>query len=220
MENYERRIGLKTIYLTLVRRFVYILLIFVPIMLVSFSVIRFGTKSTYQSTATVQKDAVFAAAHYQTFNSIVLSETTVKSASEKLAVDNVKHSNGKEITEADIKSGISCSSFNSSSQTITFTIYYKSDDQSITKKVLDKVAEASVEAALAKDAKTFAGLTVSAKASEGVDISDSKKYYMISAAVAAVLALGIPFIMEIYLDEVYDKKDVGSLGCEGFTLKL
>lgn len=220
MDKYERSIGLKTIYLTFARRFIYIFLIFIPIGVISFLAIRFGMTKNYQSSSTVQKDAVFAAAHYQTFNSLVLNEETTKKAEENLAAADVKHSNSNPITASEIKSGLSLSAFNNSSQSINVTISFKSTDSSIVQKVLNEVTTISVAAALEKDSKSFAGLTVSSEASAAKDISNTKKYYLIAVAADLVLALGIPFIWEIVADEVYNNEDVESLGCEAFTLKL
>ena len=220
MEKYERNIGLKTIYLTFARRFLYIILIFIPLGLVSFLAIHFGITKNYQSSSIVQKDTVFQAAHYQTFNSIVLSEANTKEVADNLVAANVTHANSSEITASEIKAGLSLSAFNSGSQSINITISFKSTDQSITKKVLDEVAATSVKSALTKDASTFKGLTVSSPASEGQDISSIKKYMLIALAADVVISLGIPFVWEIISDEVYDKDDVESLGCEGFTLKL
>ena len=220
MEKYERSIGLKTIYLTFARRFMYILLIFIPVGLVAFLAVHFGISKNYQSSSVVQKDAVFAAAHYQTFNSIVMSEDNTQAVATKLAEEKVVHSNNNEITAAEIKSGLSLSAFNSSNQSINVTINFKSTDNSITQKVLDQVVATSVESALAKDASSFKGLAVSSKATSPTDVSSSKKYMLIALAADLVISLAVPFIWEIYADEVYDKDDVESLGCEGFTLKI
>ena len=64
MEGYEKSICLKTIWLTIVRRFEYILLIFVPIALATLIVTRFVLKKTYQSTVTVSLNKTFSDTGY------------------------------------------------------------------------------------------------------------------------------------------------------------
>ena len=220
MDSYERSIGLKTIYLTFVRRYIYILIIFVPILMVSFFVTNFGMRKTYQSSAVVSKNAVFNAAQYQTYQNIVTSDTTLKTVAEDLKAQKITHSNGAEITTGEIASGISLSAFNSSSTSINVTLYYQSSEQGIITYVLNSVAKTSATAALAKDASGFAGIAVSSEAGTPSMNSNNRKYFLIAVAAGAVLALGVPFIYEIVGDEVWDKNDVENLGCEGFNLKL
>lgn len=220
MERYTRNINLKTIYLTFTRRFLFIVLIFIPIGLVSFLSIYFGTSRTFESSSVVQKNAVFQDSHYQTFKSIVTSEDTALEVEKNLSDTNVFHSNSDKITADEIRKGISLSPYDFSPQSISVTISFQSNDKIIIQKVLDEITSLSVNKALEKNETSFAGLITSSVATSPVDISNTKKFYLIAIVTDTLLALGIPFIWEVVSDEVYDKEDVESLGCEGFTLNL
>ena len=222
MENYERRIGLKTIYLTFVRRFIYMIIIFVPIALVSFLVTNYGIKKTYQSSAQVTKNAAFVYnTTYSTYSLIVSNPETATTAANNLQTAGKTHKNGSAITVDEINTGLSMPTWSSStSNSIIATIYYQSTDSSITKFVLEEVVKVANEKALAKSATDFAGLTSQGTPSDPKVNSNGTKYFLIALAAGAVLAIGVPFVYEIVADEVYDKEDIELMGSEGFNLKL
>lgn len=227
MEKYERQIGLKTIWLTIVRKWHYILFIFLPIVLVSYIVTNFGITKTYQASITLNRGAVISAAQYQVIQSYVTdtsTDTEKPGAIVKTALDlkeaGKKHSSGAEITAAEIKSGLSFTSLASNSIYTTFS--FTSSDQSIIKDVLTVLADNSItylkdSARNPSSYKDYANLTANAATNPSKNSSE-RKYFLIAVAAAFVLACGVPFVYEIIDDQVYDVKDLNNLGIDGFLL--
>ena len=88
MNNYEKSIGLKTIWLTIVRRFKYILLIFVPLLLVTFLVTQFGITKNYQSSVTfLRTSSTIATADYQRLQAAIIDADVLTTVSFKDAND-------------------------------------------------------------------------------------------------------------------------------------
>ena len=210
MENYERTISLKTIWLTLVRRYDGILFIFLPILLASFLVTNFMITKTYQSSVVVNNTAVVNTAQHQQFGEVLKKSETATTTANNLKAAKIKHANGAEISASEILGGVNLSALASNS--ISMTITFQSTDSSITKYVLDEVAK--VAAATAKETISgFGGLTVAdAGASAAKKNSKDTQYFLIAAVAGLVVALGVPFVYEIFADEVYDAKDIQSWG--------
>lgn len=218
MEKYEKSIGLKTIYLTLVRRFHIILLLFVPIALGSFIATNLIMKKTYQSSSTIAKSTAFTAAHYQNAQLTIKSETNLTKVTENLKNNGVTHSNGSTITINEINSGLSFSAFSSSNQSISLSLYFQSKDNKIVQPVLAELTTVSVESL--KTQKDFEATYITNEASKAIKISKENQYFLIALAAGAVVSLGIPFVYEIISDELYDSDDVKMLGCDAFELKV
>ena len=216
MNNYEKSIGLKTIYLTIIRRWKIILFLFIPIALVSFVVTNFFMTKTYQSSVTVSKDTAFSATHFDKFKTALKSSDLATTVADALKEDGTKHSNGNEITASEILSGLSFTTPATTAVSATFS--FQSTDNTITQPVLAKFADSAVESI--KAVSEFKGIKVTSTASAAVKNSSERKYLIIGIAAGAVVALGGAFIYEIISDEVYDKGDVEMLGCPAFELKV
>lgn len=213
MDNYERTIGMKTIGLTIVRRFLVILIIFIPVALATFIYTKYGITKTYQSSATMFKSSNFNAAQYENFKAGV--KNSVEAAKSYLDENNITHANGKEITIDEINAGLTYSALSTTSPSVN--INFQSTDSSIPQNVLKAVTEQAL-ATLNTGTGDFATLKFSKEATAAVKNSSENKYLIIGVALGAVLALGFAFIDEIVSDEVYDKKDVEQLGCSGFYI--
>lgn len=218
-QQYERLIGLKTIWLTIVRRFKVIFIIFIPIALASVMYTQLFMTKTYQSSVTYYCAGSFTAVKYPAIPSAVKSMETATQVEKNLAgADDhvvVRHANGNPITKEEIYSGITiASSISSTTGTISFT--YQSTDKTVTKAILEEVATV----ALPEVVKTFAGTVISTHAGEGVKNSSENKYMLIGIAAGLVLACGFAFVDEIFSDEVYDKYDVMNLGSDGFEITV
>ena len=216
MQKYENTIGLKTIYLTFVRRFRLILLIFVSIVSVSFIVTNFFIKKTYQSSSTITKEVVFTANHYQNAQLTIKSESVLATVATNLENNGILHSNGSKITSNEINSGLSFSAFSSSNPSLSLTIYFQTTDKKIAQSVLYEITSVSVSTL--KNSKDFAQTYISQDATKPYKNSKENQYFLISLAVGIVLSLGIPFIFEIVSDEVYDEDDVALLGSPSYGL--
>ena len=213
MNNYEKRIGLKSIYLTFVRHFIEMLIIFVPIAIVSVVVIKGFIKPTYSSSVTFSKSTTFTTAHYENLTKTIKSDAVMNKVVESLG--DLKHSNGKAITAGEITSAIAgpSSYTNNASSNIKYTITMS--EKKLVQPIMEKVAEYT-KAALVED-KDWTTLDASSATSAATNDS-SKKYLLIALAVDLVLSLGVPFIFEIVGDQVYDKDDISYLGCSGFEI--
>jgi capsular polysaccharide biosynthesis protein len=218
MEKYEKSIGLKTIYLTLVRRFHIILLLFVPIALGSFIVTNLIMKKTYQSSSTIAKTTAFTAAHYQNAQLTIKNETNLTKVADNLKNNGILHSNGTAITINEINSGLSFSAFNSSNQSVSLSLYFQSNDNKIVQPTLAELTTVSIETL--KTHKDFETTYITKEATKAVKNSKENQYFLIALAAGAVVSLGIPFVYEIISDELYDADDVKMLGCDAFELKI
>lgn len=217
MEKYEKTIGLKTIWLTIVRRFLVIFAVFIPIALATVVYTQFFMTKTYQSSVTLYRAGSITAAQYPIIPSTVKSSETAQTVADKLKTADpaIKHSNGSEITAAEILNGLSiASSISTTTGTVSFT--FQSSDKAICKVVLEEVANVVLPTINA----TLSGTTISSHASEPTKNSKENTYLLIGMAVGAVLALGFAFVYEIISDEVYDKADIDNLGCGGFEFTV
>ena len=212
MEGYEKTIGLKTIWLTIVRRFEYILFIFIPIALTTFIVTRFVLTKTYQSTVTVSLNKTFSAADFSVFQTYVTNSDVLDATVSKL------NEQGLTLKSSDITTGLSFKA--PASSAISGSFSYTSSNKAIVQPVMEALSEASVSYAKEKDNSKFASLNISTPATAAVKNSSENKYLLIGLAAGLVVACAIPFIDEIISDEVYDVKDVQQLGCEGFELNV
>ena len=213
MERYEKNIGLKTVWLTIIRRFEYILFIFLPIALTTLIVTRFVLIKTYQSSVTISLNKAFPTADFNVFQTYVKNAEVLDSAVNKLQSDkNIS------ITASEITTGLKFTApvTNAISGSFSFT----SSKRALVQPVMEVLSETSVAYAKEKDNSKFASLNISSPASSAVKNSSENKYLLIGLAAGLVLACAIPFIDEIISDEVYDAKDIQQLGCEGFELNV
>ena len=222
MGNYERIIGLKSVWLTIVRRFVIILIIFIPISLVSVAYTQLFMTKTYLSSITLLSDKDISPTGYTPLPSAVKSEKVAKAAEESLAktkdddgnpITPIKHANGSAITWEEILKGINIPSAVSTA-TRKVSIEYQSTEQSIAKPILEAVAKATI----ANNPLSGINLSISGTATTGTHSSSENKYMLIGIAAGFVLGCVLAFIDEVISDEVYDKKDIEMLGADGFEI--
>lgn len=226
MEKYERTIGLKTILLTLVRRFLIILCIFLPIALVSVVYTKAIMKTEYTTTIVLTRASSFTPTNYPTMYSAIksmknaeavaqeLAKTTEGEGEEAHAITPTKHADGSDITADEIYAGITMAASISTSLG-SINVSFKTKDSTIAQIVLKTVIEfAQPDYKAVTDVKY-------GEASTPTDNSSTKnKYLLIGVAAGLVLALGFAFVYEIVSDEVYDKADIENLGCAGFELTV
>ena len=216
-EKYERLIGLNTVWLTIIRRFVVIFTVFIPIALATIIYTQFFITKTYQSTASLFRSGAISTSQYPIIPSTIKSAETAQTVADNLksADPAIKHSNGNEITASEILSGLSiASSITTTTGTVSFT--FQSSDKTICKIVLEEVAKVSLPIIN----NTLPGTAISSHASEPIKNSKENTYLLIGLGVGAVLALGFAFVYEIISDEVYDKADIENLGCSGFEFTV
>ena len=217
MDKYEKTIGLKTMLLTIIRRFVVIFAVFIPIALATIVYTQFFVDKTYQSSITLYRSAGINSQQYPVIPSTVKSNETAQTVANNLKSANpaIKHSNGSEITAREILDGLAiASSITSATGTVSFT--FQSSDKTICKIVLEEVANVALPTINA----TLSGTSISSHASDPAKNSKENTYLLIGMAVGAVLALGFAFVYEIISDEVYDKSDIDNLGCGGFDFTV
>ena len=218
MQKYERTIGLKTIYLTLVRRTEAILALFIVLVGASFIVTNFMMGKQYTSTSVMANNAAITQPVYTLIQNNIKSDATIDSVVKNLKTAKVTHTGGKDITASEIKSGLSFSAF--AANMVQFTVSFKSSDAAIVQYTLDEVVNVSYD--LLKNNKDFsslATLSIFSKASNAVKTSKENTYLLIGVAASLVVALGVPFVWEIAEDTVYDKKEVEDWGAPAFELR-
>ena len=232
MERYEKSIGLKTVWLTIIRRFLTILVVFAPVAIATVVYTQFFIKKTYSSSVTLTADKDISVAAYSSFPIVVKSEDVAKEAERNLAkldeegnpiLDNnnqplkaTTHADGSKITWGEIQSGLSvASSISSATRKVSFS--FQGSEQGIVKPILDEVAKAVV---VADPYKSTTTKLTAGEASAAAKNSSESKYLLIGLAAAVVLGLGFAFVDEIVSDEVYDKKDIELLGCDGFEITV
>ena len=206
--TYEKAIGLKTIWLTLVRRWKLILTIFVPIGLVVVIATQLVMARSYQSGITITRAAFDQNAYVGIQNSIRNTDVT-NQAAESLKTKNIKYKNGGEITTGDIYGGLSFSTITGS--VTSFTVYFNSKDKTVVSSVIKEVVDIAYA--------TIGGTNKSEPSAAKLG-SKNNTYLLVGLAVDAVLALGFPFAYEIVSDEVYDKDDAERLGGNGFEITV
>lgn len=225
MNKYEKIIGLKTIWTTILRKWHIFFIVFIPIASISFMVTHLMLKKTYISTVIVSRvKGTINSSQYSVIQSYVLDTSSEKGKEgaiyitvNNLKEEEFKHKNGSEITADEIKSGISFATLASNSTTVSFS--FQSTDNSITQKVLDELTTASVANLKATAGGEFSEMQIMGSASAATKNSKENTYFLIALAVGAVIGFGIPFADEIVSDEVYDKYDIESLGCSAFEVK-
>lgn len=213
MEGYEKTIGLKTIWLTLIRRFEYILFVFIPIALTTLIVTQVVLTKTYKSSVTVSLNTTFSTANFEVFKTYGTNQEVLNSTVEKLQAEK-----GIGISASDISSGLSFTTPASNSPSGSFA--FQSTNKALVQPVMEIYSSTLVSYAKTKDEGKFSSMNITSEASAPVKNSSENKYMLIGLAAGLVVALGIAFIDEIFSDEVYDKKDVELLGCEAFELSV
>ena len=210
MEKYEKTIGIKTIWLTLVRRWKIILIIFVPATLATLIVTQFFVPKQYQSSATFLNNANLTATTHNAAQLQIQKEVTLNKAVEYLETDY----SITNISASNILNGLSFTAFNSSNPGIV-KFSYTSRQQKTVKPVTDALSKAALEELKANG---FDKMVISSPASNPASVGKGKQYLLIGLAASAVLGLGIAFVDELVSDEVYDEDDVALLESPSYGL--
>lgn len=217
MEQYERTIGLRTIYITLLRRLEWVFIIFVPIALGSFIVTNTMITKTYKSTISISNmTTAFTTTTWPIFQNYARQAETLAVVVSNLEEKEVKYSNGSKISASDINKGIVFTAITTNANPVTIT--FNVADAKVAEPILSEVA--TVTAKVLKDANVTSLNNLSiGTPTASVKTSQENTYFVIGVMAGLVLALAVPFIWEIAADKVYDAKDITLLGCEGFELK-
>lgn len=209
MEKYERTIGLKTIWLTFVRRWKILLIIFVPATIVTLLVTQLFIPKQYQSSATLSNTSNLNAGTHSAVQNQIKKETTLNKTSQYLQTDySISLSNDK------ILNGLSFVAFSSTSPTIV-SFSYTSGNKSVVKPVMESLKKATLEELANTDYKN---MFFSSSPSEPKRSDKVKTYLLIGLAASLVLGLGIAFVDEIVSDEVYDEDEIELLGSPSYGL--
>lgn len=196
MESYEKRIGLKTVWLTIVRRWKVILIIFVPIALASVVLTQAIMTKKYKSSFTLSNVTNLDNNGYNKVVATIQKTETINAAVEKLAAA------GTQVAASDIASGISIPfwTMNTPYVTVSFT----SVNKDIINPILISLSEASLDALK----PTYTTMIVSSQPKNPTLASKNTTYMIIGLVGATVFGLGLAFADEIVSDEVYDSDDI------------
>ena len=208
MDKYEKSIGLKTIWLTIVRRFKIVFLFFIPILAVAFIYTQKMMKPTYSSTVTITKNSTITNDNYNKLVAYAISNEVKTNVVSALEAEGKKHKNGNAIVESDINP--SFATYVSNKVSTSFTI--SSSDGSVTEDIANAVKNYIAENFSEKTSYSFGNAS---KADPG---NKSTKYFIIITFVGVIIGLGLGFVDEITSDEVYDAKDVETLGLASFEI--
>lgn len=213
MQKYERTIGLRTIYLTLIRRTEMILAIFLVLAGASFIVTNFFMAKQYTSTSVVANNAAISEPAYTLMQNNIKSDNTMNAVVKNLSIAGVKHKNGNAIMLSDVKSGLSFSTW--ASNMVQFTLSYKTNDETVAQPILTEVTSVAYDVLK----PSYAGLTIYSEATKPAKTSKENTYLLVGVAASLVLALGVPFIVEIVDDSVYVKEDLEDFGALAFEVR-
>ena len=217
MEQYERTIGLRTIYITLLRRLEWAFIIFVPIALGSFVVTNTMITKTYKSTISVSNmSTAFTTTTWPIFQNYARKTETLATVVSNLEEKGVKYSNGSKISATDISKGIVFTAITTNTNPVTIT--FNTTDTKVAGPILSEVAEVTIATLAEAKVSNLTNLSVGTPTA-AVKTSKENTYFLVGMAAGLILALAVPFIWEIAADKVYDAKDITLLGCDGFELK-
>ena len=221
MQKYERVIGLKTIYMTLLRRTEVILVLFFTFALASFIVTNFFIPKEYTSTATFATNddtAAIASTNYPSLQSVLKGDLVLETVVNNLKTGKVTHANGNNVTKSELLSGLSFAPTSTSSQISRFTVSFKSAELGLTKYVLSEYCAVAKDV-LGNHATAAFKKVVPGEVSEAAKTSKENTYLLIGVAASLVVALAVPFIYEIVTDQVYQKSDIEDFGAEAFEIR-
>ena len=223
MDRYERIIGLKTIWTTIVRRWYVFFMIFIPVALISYIVTDKLLAKSYVSSVSFSRGAgtTISTAQHTVMQTYITDTTENKEDPTKSgAIARAVAALVQEeitITAADIKAGISFNSMTNGAA--SFTVIFTSKNQAMVQPILKAVSEFAVENMKNAGINDYKNATIVSPASAPTKNSKERTYFLIALVAGFVVAFGIPFVDEIVGDEVYDKKDIENLGCSAFEVK-
>lgn len=205
MNSYEKNIGLRTMWLTFIRRFKIILLFFIPILLVSFLGTKKVFKTSYQSNMTVTTGGVINLENHTNLVNFVTKTETKEKVSSALS---------KKATPIIIEPSAIAFSITSWKNNLTsMSISFKSNNNTIATEVMNELKT------YISDPENFQYATrYQFNEPTSSTINKQKKYFLILAFLGAMISVGLAFYDEVSSDEVYDVKDVKLMGLDGFEL--
>lgn len=211
MENtkYEKRIGVKALWKTIIRRWRILLVIFVPIAMISIITTQLILPKKYSSNFTLNNNYVnLDNSNYEKVVAVVKKEETLAQTSQNLANRNI------DISATQILNGISIPAMKSSTPYIVVT--YTSTNKSIVQPVIDELSLVALE----KVKLNFPNMSISSKSNDSTKTSKETAYMFIALAAGAVLSFAFAFIDEVISDEVYDKSDIEFYGVPAFEFNV
>ena len=210
MDKYEKSIGLKTIWLTMVRRWKVILIVFVPAIITTLIVTQFFIPKQYQSSVTFLNNSALNATTHSAAQLQVKKDATITKAIQYLQSDySINMTNDK------VLNGISFVAFNANNPGI-LTVSYTSKTKNVVKPVMESLSKAALETFATVD--TYKSMQISSPVSAVKSVGKGSQYLLIGLAASTILGLGIAFVDEIVSDEVYDEDDVVLLGSASYGL--
>jgi capsular polysaccharide biosynthesis protein len=219
MKKYERSINFKTLFLTFVRRFEIMIILFVPIALGTIIYSQFFIKKEFKSDISFMNYySVIKDSEYTNFSTCVKSSGVLSKTAYGLKDKGIFHANGKEITAEEISDGIYIAP--NEANTIYIRLSFTSEDKTISQPVLNELADVTRWTLLTEKSYGLSGISIVGEASEAKDSGKRNKtlYLGLGAGLAASILCG--FISEIIFDEVYDKSDVEMMGCACYEVSL
>lgn len=217
MEQYERTIGLRTIYITLLRRLEWVFLIFVPIAIGSFAISNLAVTKTFQSSISISNmSTAFTTTTWPIFENYARKVETMNAIVANLEEKAVKFSNGSKITANDITKGIAFTKITTNTNPVTIT--FSTTDSKVAGSILSEVAKVTINVLAEAKVSNLTNLSAGTPSSP-TKTSKENTYFLIGMAAGLVLGFAVPFVWEIIADQVYDAKDITLLGAEGFELK-
>ena len=206
MQPYEKTIGLRTIWLTLVRRYKIVFLFFIPILAISYLGTKKVFKTSFQSSITIKRGgATISQDNHGKLMDFMTSSDTKTKVSEALAEQE------KPIRIEPSQINLSYTTWKSGMTSINVT--FASSNQTIAKEVMAAVKTYASNKDNYADSANFQFSEPSV-----ATISKQKKYFIILTALGLMVSLGLAFYDEITSDEVYDVKDVSLFTDTGFEI--
>lgn len=214
MKQYEKSITLKSAWLTLIREYDVILLIFIPIILVSFVTTQVIMKKHYYSEATYYRYEGFDNTSYASVKQSV-GDDQLPSIVNELAEAGVKHSNNNPITASELSSGITFNGFESGGY-LTFS--FVTTERAIAEPTMTVVLQHSYN--YLKNYDRFKGLSIAKQAQPAKRDGKNMKYFLIISAAGLGVALVAAFVYEVINDRVYNVADMEAFECAAIEVKV
>lgn len=213
VEKYAKTVSIKTIKLSFLKRWKFMVCFFSVITISSLIIVFAATRKSYTSTATLSKNWAFTS---ETYNIITkgINDDILENIEKSTKENNIKYSSGKDISLSDLKKGISFSALNTGSNLLA--VAYTSQDSSITVFIVNEMANCIVESYM--NFANMNGLKIYDKATSFSTNDNRGKIIALVMIFNIVSSFSIPFIYEIYDDKVHDKEDVQLMGGVGFEL--
>ena len=204
-KNYEKRIGLNTIYLAIKRRFGVILYLLVCSALVGvIYVTSFATKE-YKVSAVFTGTAYITTQDFSELKADVSSDVAIDTTVANLNEKGLRHANGDLISSSDIKGKLTYSDL--PGNTYDFKFQLSGTDKSVLKQILNELSNVSIDIVnnYFTSKYTYKTFSVSQSTSDPIKISKEYNYMLFIMVVGGCLGLILATTKELVSDTVYDK---------------